>query len=341
MTPHDWTLLAVVGGVALVLVLLGPVVQFVLHRRGRTAIARDVRRLRWPIRGLALAVIVSGAGKAFDRPWALDVARAMYVVTIAWLIIGALHVVQAVVFRRLDIDRFDNLRARSRRTQIELVRRVASVIVIIGAAIVLLLTLAPLDGIGETIVAYAGLIGVVLGFALRAPIENLAAGMIVAFAEPIRIDDVVVVEGEWGRIEHIGLVNVSVRIWDDRRLVLPTSRFVNEPFENWTRSSSQVTGTVTAWLDHTADIDALRAEIGHQLERSELWDGRFFVVQVVELGERAMQVRVLVTARNAGELWDLRCELREALLPHLSANVDALPVVRLRDDADDRELVGA
>jgi small-conductance mechanosensitive channel len=197
-----------------------------------------------------------------------------------------------------------------------------------------------LGSAGPTIVSYAGLIGILLGFALRSPIENLTAGVIVAFAEPIRIDDVVVVEGEWGRIEHIGLVNVVVRIWDDRRLVLPTSRFVNEPFENWTRSSSAVTGTVTAWIDHTADVEALRGEVGAALHDHPLWDGRAFSVQVVELGERSVQVRMMVTASDASNLWDLRCDLRELLLPHLVERVDELPVVRIADGSHDRTPVG-
>jgi small-conductance mechanosensitive channel len=331
MSALDSTPLLVGTTAAVVLVLLGPIIQFVLHRRGRTRFAADLRGLRWPIRWFAVALVARSAAIVADEQWATPLSKALLIATVAWVIVRALVVVQGVVFRRLHIDAADNLRARSRRTQVELVRRIVSVIVVVGALAVTLLTLTPLGRAGTTIVTYAGVIGILAGVALRSPIENLAAGVIVAFTEPIRIDDVVVVEGEWGRIESIGLVNVSVRVWDDRRLVLPTSRFVDEPFENWTRSSSALTGTVTAWLDHSVDLDALRREVDAFLAGTRLWDGRSSTIQVVELGERAVQVRILVTAADAPALWDLRCELREALLPHLAGRDDELPVVRLRE----------
>ena len=238
---------------------------------------------------------------------------ALLVAAVAWVVLRALWVGEQIVFRRLQIDVADNLRARSRRTQIELLRRVAAVVVLVGAAAVALLLLTPLGRIGPSLVAYAGLIGVVLGMALRGPLENLTAGIVIAVTEPIRIDDVVVVEEEWGRIEQIGLVNVVVHLWDDRRLVLPTARFVQEPFENWTKQTSKVTGTVTMWVDFSTDIEELRREIEQLADGSPHWDRRDCVVQVVELGEHAVQVRALVTAATAGDAWDLRCEVREQL----------------------------
>ena len=333
MTDHDLTPLVVGGAVAVGLLMLGPIVQFVLRRRGRTQFAADLRALRAPTRLVAAAIVARSVDLVVaDQPYTA-LSKVLVITAVAWTVVRALVVVQGVVFRRLRIDTIDNLRARSRRTQVELMRRVVSAIVIVGAVAVALLTVTPLGNAGPTIVTYAGVIGILAGFALRSPIENLAAGVIVAFSEPIRLDDVVVVEGEWGRIEHIGLVNVVVRIWDDRRLVLPTSRFVDEPFENWTRSTSALTGSVTVWLDHTADVDQLRREVGEALARNPLWDGRFFGVQVIELGERSIQVRILVTAVDASDLWDLRCELRESLLPRLAGRRDELPVMRISADA--------
>lgn len=333
MSALDATPLLVGSTAAVVLVLLGPIIQFVLHRRGRTSFAADLRCLRWPIRWLASAIVARSAGLVVDEQWATSLSKALLIITVAWAIVRGLVVAQGVVFRRLHIDEADNLRARSRRTQLELIRRIVSVVVVVGALAVSLLTLTPLGRAGTTIVTYAGVIGILAGFALRSPIENLAAGVIVAFTEPIRIDDVVVVEGEWGRIESIGLVNVSVRVWDDRRLVLPTSRFVDEPFENWTRSSSALTGAVTAWLDHSVDLDALRREVDTFLAGTPLWDGRSSNIQVVELGERSIQVRIVVTAADAPALWDLRCDLRAALLPHLAGRDDELPALRVREPA--------
>lgn len=330
MTPTDLTTLLVGGSIAALLIILGPLAQFMLRRAGRTTFAADLRTMRWPIRLFAVALTVRSAEVALDRQPATALSKALLIVAVAWVAVRSLIVVQGFIFRRLSIDDPDNLRARSRRTQIELIRRVVSVIVVVGALAVMLLTLTPLGRAGPTIVAYAGVIGILGGFALRSSIENLAAGVVIAFSEPIRLDDVVVIEGEWGRVEHIGLMNVSVRVWDDRRLVLPTSRFVNEPFENWTRNSSAVTGSVTAWLDYGADLDELRRVVGRFLDSSPHWDRRLYNVQVLDLGESAMQVRILVTAVNASDLWDLRCDVREALLDHISAGSAALPVVRLR-----------
>ena len=326
------TPLAVATAIAAALTLAGPVLRWGLRRRGRAPLAADLALLRWPVRAVAAALIarVGLHGSSETLRSAAGVGLAM---ALAWVVLRVLRVAERVVFRRLEIDVADNLRARSRRTQFELLRRVAAVVIVIGALVVILLTVTPLGELGPSIVAYGGLIGVVLGIALRAPLESLAAGIIVAVTEPIRIDDVVVVEGEWGRVEQIGLGQVVVRIWDDRRLVLPTARFVNEPFENWTKDGSHVTGTVTMWLDYTVDVDDVRTELQRVVHDSPLWDGRAFVLQVVELGEHAVQLRALVTARSAPELWDLRCNVREELLRSMRRRGMQLPVVRV-DDVD-------
>lgn len=309
-------------------VVLGPLVRWWLRRRGRSAVAADLAQLRWPLRLWVVALGVR-AGLAFvEGPEGESVAAAAAVATGAWVFLRLTWLAQQAGFRRLHLDVEDNLRARSRRTKLELVRRVVAVIVVTGVVIVTLLTLTPLRSVAPTIVAYAGLIGVVLGLALRAPLENLAAGIVVAFAEPVRIDDVVVVDGEWGRVEEIALVNVTLRLWDERRLVVPTSRLVDEPIENWTRTTSRLTGSVTLWVDFTADLPALRAEVQRIVATTPEWDGRAATVQVVELGEHALQVRVVVTARNAEQLWDLRCEVRERLLAHLVDAPGGVPVVR-------------
>jgi small-conductance mechanosensitive channel len=290
MTDHDWTPLLVGGSMAVVLIVAGPIVQYALRRAGRTSFAADLHRLRLPVDLFAIAITARSATFVVDEQPFTAMARGLVFAAVAWLVIRCLWVAEQVVFRRLEIDVVDNLRARSRRTQLELVRRVATVVIGVGATVVALLVLTPLGRAGPTVVAYAGLIG-----------------------------------------------SVAVRIWDDRRLVLPTSRFVNDSFENWTRSSAELTGSVYAWVDHGTDIDGLRAEVGRLLADHRNWDGRFFTVQVTEIGERAVQVRILVTAASAPVLWDLRCEMREALLPHLASG-DDLPVVRLRTDD---ELVAA
>jgi small-conductance mechanosensitive channel len=334
MDPATPSILA--AAVASSLVVVGPLVRLVLRRRRLDVAADDVGLLTWPVRLAAALFVARVAAEAGSEP-IRSLAGLALTISLAWVALRGLRVAERVVFRRLSIDVTDNLRARSRRTQLELLRRIGSVLVVVFALVVVLITLTPLSELGPSLVAYGGIIGVVLGIALRSPLESLAAGVIVAVTEPIRIDDVVVVEGEWGRVEQIGLGQVVVRLWDDRRLVLPTSRFVTEPFENWTRSSANVTGTVLMWFDHTVDVDELRTELHDVVQRSGLWDGRAFVLQVVDLGERAVQLRALVTARNASDLWDLRCHVREEVLATIRRRGLSLPVIRLDEREHERD----
>ena len=330
MTPAPESVI-VAAVVAVAAAAAGPVIRMVLRRRGQHEVADELEALRAPVRLLALTLFLRIALGATE-PGSSGVASLLTVLLVAagaWVVVRLLLVGQAVLFHRLEIDRVDNLRARSRRTQVELVRRMITVAVVSGTTFAVLVTVTPLGSLGPSLVAYAGLIGVVLGLALRAPLENLVAGIIVAVTEPVRIDDVVVVEGEWGKVEQIGLVNIVVRIWDDRRLVLPTSYFVTNAFENWTRRSAAVTGTVLLSTDYDVPVDDLRAEFERIVERSPLWDGRTRVLQVVELGEQSVQLRGIVTAANASDAWDLRCEVRERLLEFFTTRAGTMPVVRV------------
>jgi small-conductance mechanosensitive channel len=328
--PHS---LLVAGAIAVVAAIAGPVARVVL-RRNHPEFARDLARLRWPVRITALAMVARVAVERFAQPASSTLASLLLIAGVAWIALQSLLVGQEAVFRRLDIGVADNRRARSRRTQIELLRRITAVIVVIAAVVVGALSLTPLARMGASLLAYASLIGVVLGLALRAPLENLAAGIIIAVSEPVSIDDVVVVDEQWGRIEQIGLVNLVVRTWDDRRLVVPTSRFVNQSFENWTKRSSSVTGSVLLWVDYSADVDAARHEL-ERIVRSRLeWDGRVLTVQVVDLTERAVQLRVLASAADASRAFDLRCAVREQFLAHLDRRPGDVPRLRSADVAE-------
>jgi small-conductance mechanosensitive channel len=301
--------------VAAILVLAGPVVRFVLRRRGRTTMAADLTLVKWPVRLLAATLFARIAVEGVTHAtWIEPLIGAVLICVVTWIVIRALLVVQHTWGRRLDMTTVDNRRARSRVTQLEIVRRILTVVIVAGAAAVLLLTLTPISQFAAGFVAYAGVIGVVLGLALRTPLENLVAGVIVAVTEPIRIDDVVVVEGEWGRVEQIGLVNVVVRIWDDRRLVLPTAWFTSNPFENWTRESAAIIGTMFVWVDPHADVDAVRAEYARIVQASPHWDGRVCELEVVDLAAHGVQLRGIASAASAGDAWDLRCEVRESLV---------------------------
>ena len=309
---------------------MGPVVRVVLRRRGRPALAADLHRLRGPIAVLTLVTFIRVAVDASTLgPWTplVDLAAVMGV---GWGLVRGLGIVESALFRQLAIDVADNVRARSRRTQIGLLKRVLVLVVVIGTVLVAAIALTPLRELGPSLLAYASLVGVVLGLALRNPLESLVGGISVAVTEPIRIDDVVVVEDEWGRVEQLGLSNVIVRLWDDRRLVLPTKYFLEEPFENWTRHSAEVTGSVLVPADFSTDVHELRRVVERIVHSSPLWDRRAWALQVVDANADGMQLRCLVTARNASDLFDLRCDVREQLLAHLARTPDSLPTRRAR-----------
>ncbi|MHB1139732.1 MAG: mechanosensitive ion channel family protein [Microthrixaceae bacterium] len=259
------------------------------------------------------------------------------VLSAGWAVINGAEVAKRAWFRRLRIDVADNLRARSRRTQLQLIKRVADVFVAATTIVVALLTIEPVRELGPALLAYAGIIGVVLGLAMRAPIENLVAGLIVAVTEPVRIDDVVVIEGEWGNIEEINLTHAVVRIWDRRRLVLPTSYFLSEAFENWTRHGTSVLGTVYLHADVGVDVDELRDELGRIVESSPHWDRQDWSLQVTDIRESSVQLRAVVSAANASCSWNLRCEIRERMLALLRSD---RTVPRLRT-GDVRELASS
>jgi len=183
--------------------------------------------------------------------------------------------------------------------------------------------------LGTSILASAGVLGIIVGFAAQKSIATVLAGFQIAMTQPIRLDDVVIVEGEWGRIEEITLTYVVVLIWDQRRLVVPISYFIEKPFQNWTRVSAELLGTIFLYMDYTVPLDKLRAELDRLLAETDMWDKRVKVVQVTDSKERVIEVRVLVSAADASTAWNLRCMLREKLIGYLQRNhPESLPRTR-------------
>ncbi len=231
-----------------------------------------------------------------------------------WLLVRAVAAGERAILRSHPIDVSDNLEARRIQTQTRVLSRVLmGGIIVLGASLVLL-TFPMVQKIGTALLASAGLIGLVAGIAAKPVFGNLIAGLQIALTQPIRLDDVVIVEGEWGRIEEIGSSYVVVRIWDERRMVVPLTWFIENPFQNWTRRSADLLGTAFLWLDYRAPIAAIRAELERICHGQALWDGRVCVTQVTETNERAIQVRLLVSARSSGDAFDLRCLVRERML---------------------------
>ena len=250
---------------------------------------------------------------------------------VGWSASRVVRVVEHVASSRQELQQQDNMRARALLTQIRALRNVVNFLIVLLSVGFMLMSFEQVRQLGAGLLASAGVAGIVIGFAAQRSIATILAGIQLAFSQPIRVDDVVIVEGEWGRIEEITLTYVVVRIWDKRRLVVPITHFIERPFQNWTRVSADLLGTVELYLDYSVPLDEIRKEFKRILEQSDLWDGEVQCVQVTGATDRAMLVRPLFSARNASEQWDLRCEVREKLITFVQRKYpDALP--RLRAD---------
>jgi small-conductance mechanosensitive channel len=251
------------------------------------------------------------------------------IAAIAWLIILSVLVVSDLISARYRIDVADNLVARGIQTQIVVLHRIVIVMVIVTTVSVMLMTFPDIKHIGMSLLASAGLAGLVVGLAMKSTLSNLIAGMQVAFTQPIRLDDAVVVEGQWGWIEEIGATYVVVRIWDLRRLVLPLTYFIENPFENWTRRSADLLGSVMLYVDYSTPVEEVRQELDRIVKSTKLWKGTVCTLQVSDATEHTMQLRALVDARDSGTAWDLRCYVREKLIQFLQEKYPtALPKTR-------------
>lgn len=255
-------------------------------------------------------------GYAVDAGWLkalLHILVLGVIAATAWLVATLLVVVEDTALARFQVDVPDN-RHRRIRTQVVLLRRLTIAVVVILALGVMLMTFPAVRGIGAGVLTSAGVVGVVAALAAQSLLGNVFAGLQLAFSDAVRLGDVVVVDGEWGRIEELTLSYVVVRIWDDRRLILPTSYFVSKPFQNWTRTEAAVLGTAEFDVDWSISVQAMREELRRLAESSELWDGRVCALQVTDATGGMIKVRALVSAANAGSLWDLRCLVREHLV---------------------------
>lgn len=257
---------------------------------------------------------------------------------LTWLGVRAISGIERAVAMRHPSDIEDNLRARSVQTQARVLSRTAMFLMgLLGVATVLM-TFPSVRQLGASLLASAGVAGIVIGFAARPVLSNLLAGLQIALAQPIRLDDVVIVDNEWGRIEEITGSYVVVRIWDERRLVVPLQWFIENPFQNWTRRSSHIIGTVFLWVDYALPLVPLRQELERIVHGAPEWDGRTCVLQVTDADSHAMQVRVLVSSKDSGRSWDLRCKVREGLIDFLQRDYPQyLPKLRIDPEPDDRQ----
>ncbi|WP_455813587.1 mechanosensitive ion channel family protein [Pseudomonas graminis] len=245
------------------------------------------------------------------------------------ILIRLTNVAQDMLFIRYDINLSNNLRARKIRTQIMYVKKVAIVLLVLFCLSLVLLSIPGVRKFGTTILAGAGVAGIIIGFALQKSLVNLFAGIQIAFTQPIKIDDAVVVENEWGWIEEINLTYVVVRIWDLRRLVLPITYFTENAFQNWTRNNAQILGSVFLYLDYSMPLDPLRKYFEKVLSETKLWDQQTQVLQVTDTTDKTMTIRLLMTAQNSPTAFDLRCHVREKMIEFIQQNYpQSLPHVR-------------
>ena len=298
--------------------------------------------VRGPLRWLvALALLANApAWLELDAATASAVGRWLRVAVVLVVGVLGLRLVVAlfsVVDRRLEaaFEQPDNIEARAALTRTRFLRQLSRAVVVFVTLAAAMLQFPAVRAVGLSLLASAGAAGLVLGVAAQRSLGSLFAGIMLTLTQPIRIDDVVIVEGEWGRIEEIHLTYVVVKIWDERRLVVPITYFLERPFQNWTKSSSQLLGTIYLYADYGVDIDAMRGELSRLLEAHPKWDGRAQGLIVTELERSSVQLRALVSASNAGDLWDLRCDVREGLLKWLQASgASALPRIRVEGRSD-------
>ena len=247
----------------------------------------------------------------------------------AWLMTGSVFVVQDLVRQHYQIGQEDNLRARKILTQLQFVQKVAISLIMLVAVGLVLMSFATVRKLGTGLLTSAGILSVIVGLAAQRSISNLLAGFQIAFTQPIRLDDVLVVEGEWGRVEEITFTYVVFRIWDERRLVVPLNYFIEKPFENWTRNDSQLTGTVFLYTDYQVPVADVRAELLRYVGAHPLWDGRECRLQVTDAKERTVELRAVVSAINSDHTFTLRCDVREHLVDFVQRNFpEALPRTR-------------
>jgi small-conductance mechanosensitive channel len=266
---------------------------------------------------------VRGAG------WVEHFNGVLTIAAITWLATSAIRGAADGVIERHPSGVADNLAARRVQTQTRVLSRIASGAVLVAGLAFILMTFPKARQLGASLLASAGVAGLVAGIAARSVFSNLLAGLQIALAQPMRIDDVLVVEGEWGRVEEITASYVVLKLWDERRLIVPLGWFIDHPFQNWTRRSAEILGTVLLWVDYTLPVEAVRAETQRLCERSPKWDRRVCVVQVTDVSESSMQLRILVSSADSGANFDLRCELRESLIRFIRHEYpQALPRLR-------------
>jgi len=286
--------------------------------------------LKWTLIVIAIRIILPVFGLADKPDGAIrHILTLLLIGLFCWLLIKLAYILQDCVLGRFDIAVKDNIKARKIHTQLKVITQIITIAALVLAAGMMLMTFPAVRQFGTTILASAGIIGIVVGMAAQRTIGTFIAGLQLAFTQPIRLDDVVIVENQWGRIEEITLTYVVVKIWDLRRLVVPITYFIEKPFQNWTRTSSNLLTTVYLYVDYSVPVEAVRKELQNIVKDNQLWDGELSLLQVTNTTEQTIELRALVSASDASKAWDLKCQVREKLISFIQNNYPSgLPKVR-------------
>ncbi|MFE2171120.1 mechanosensitive ion channel family protein [Streptomyces sp. NPDC059447] len=326
---------AVLGGSLAVTLIAGWAADLVLRRAAarhpETPLWGLLRHCRLPFQVVLCASLLRGAyrqaGLLPDHAFAVgSVLNLVLIASVAWLAVRIATAAVDSVYARYAATAADEARVRRVRTQVTLIHRVVSAVVIVVAVASMLLTFPQMRGIGASVLASAGVLGIVAGIAAQSTLGNLFAGLQIAFGDTVRIGDTVVVDKEWGTVEEITLTFLTVRTWDERRITMPVSYFTSKPYENWSRGGAEMTGTVYLHLDHGAPVPLLRDHLEQLLPGIPEWDGRAWALVVTDTTPHTIQIRATATAKDSTDVWTLRCTIREHLISWLATHhPDALP----------------
>ena len=324
-----------------IIVLAGVIGHLLIYRvllalSGRTksnidnlCIKHCYRPLQWILIVLIVRLVLPAVVPENYLSTAKHILSLFLIALVSLLFIKTAYILDEYVVSHFSIDVKDNLKARKVHTQLNVLKRIVIIVVCILALGTMLMTFDRVRQLGTTILASAGIVGIVVGMAAQRTIGTFIAGLQIAFTQPIRIDDVVIVENEWGRIEEITLTYVVVKIWDMRRLIVPITYFIEKPFQNWTRVSADLLGTVFVYVDYTVPVEVIREELQKILKDSQLWDGKVCVLQVTNTSEHTLELRALMSAPDASAAWSLRCLVREKLVEFIQKNYpESLPKLR-------------
>ena len=340
---RTWLIAAAIlaGGVILMLAVYSVILflaKRLAKRRESPLLTSFVTSIKGPLRlffamaGMSIAVQFTTLPQAVASGTGHFLQLAL-IAGIGWTFIEIARFLSSLIDNRFRIDTSDNLAARRVRTQTQVIERVATATIAIVTVAVMLMTFPGVRQIGASVLASAGIAGLVIGMAAKSTFSSIIAGLQVALTQPIRLEDAVIVEGEWGWIEEIETTYVVVRLWDLRRLIVPLSYFIEHPFQNWTRTTADLLGTAIIYTDYTAPVEEVREELHRILKDTDLWNGKGWALQVTDLTENTMQLRALMSAGDASKAWDLRCLVREKLVRFLQEkHPSCLPTRRERVD---------